>query len=234
MWKDIQGYEGAYKVSSTGKVLSVRRSKLLKGKLDKDGYVEYCLCLDGTRAYRRAHRLVALAFLDNPNELPLVNHKDLDKSHNAVCNLEWCTPTYNVVHGYKNQPEKRVGKGLSDLTNTQLLELVSLYKQGKDYTYLEKHYDITVRRDVLGELLSGRRYAEVTGITHDIRRKHNHSGTKLSDLAVLRVYVDYFRRGLTQTDLCSKYNMSPPQIHRIVKGTRRRDLFEKYVRGVYG
>lgn len=229
-WKDIEGFEGIYQISDYGEVKSLRRAKLLKGKEDKDGYIEYCLCLNNNRTYRRAHRLVAEAFVPNTEKLPIINHKDLNKKNNHWKNLEWCSNFHNIVHFYKNSPERRIGRGLSDLSESDLLEMVSLYKSGKDYTYLQEYFNLSVRRDVIGEVLSGRRYSEVTGIKKDIRRKHNHSGTKLSDDQVFLMYDMYFKDNRTQTELCSIFNMSPPQVHRIVKGTRRSDLFDKYIK----
>lgn len=111
IWKDIKGYEGKYQVSNLGNVKSLERfrtgksgskvyvpEKLLKGKIDKDGYVEYALCVGEHKKakYYRAHRLVAEAFLPNHNNNPIVNHKDENPQNNCVENLEWCSEQYNT------------------------------------------------------------------------------------------------------------------------------------------
>ncbi|WP_207758096.1 NUMOD4 domain-containing protein [Clostridium botulinum] len=115
IWKDIVGYEGIYQVSNRGNVRSLNRldsaghklkGRIRKFKQNKDGYFEISLCKDGERGYYRVHRLVALAFLDNPSKFPLVNHKDCNRTNNIVSNLEWCTEQYNVT--YSDAKEKMV------------------------------------------------------------------------------------------------------------------------------
>ena len=100
-WRDIKGYEGKYKISSYGKVKSLKYKdeKLLRPSYDKDGYKQVILYNNGKGKKWFIHRLVAIHFLPNPNNLPQVNHKDEDKANNAVENLEWCTCKYNINYG---------------------------------------------------------------------------------------------------------------------------------------
>ena len=116
MWKSVVGYEGRYEVSNLGQVRSVTKyhrgvskggketKRLVQGKLLKqrehEGYRRIDL-YDGHGSCRRffVHRLVAEAFIPNPNNYPQINHKDEDKSHNSVDNLEWCTASYNNTYG---------------------------------------------------------------------------------------------------------------------------------------
>lgn len=93
-WKDIKGYEGLYMISNKGRI-----AKILHPKINKDGYCEQGLVKDKIKKGKRIHRLVAEAFIDNPDNLPEVNHKDEDKVNNSVENLEWCTHKYNTNHG---------------------------------------------------------------------------------------------------------------------------------------
>lgn len=110
-WKDIEGYEGLYQVSNTGKVrsLNYRRTgetKVLKPSTSKLGYKSVNLCKDGKNKGYLVHRLVALAFIPNPNNYPVVNHKDENPSNNTVWNLEWCTQEYNINYGNCKQKIK--------------------------------------------------------------------------------------------------------------------------------
>ena len=108
--KDIKGYEGLYAITSCGKVWSYRSKKFLKSCKQSTEYLAVTLCKDGTRKSYTIHRLVAEAYLPNPNNLPQVNHKDENKTHNYINNLEWCDNTYNVNYGTRN---KRVGRARS-------------------------------------------------------------------------------------------------------------------------
>ena len=100
IYKDIKGYEGKYQVSNLGNVKSLHynntnRERVLKPRVTK-GYLSVDL---GYRNPRLVHRLVAEAFLENPNNLPCVNHKDENKKNNCVDNLEWCSNEYNLNYG---------------------------------------------------------------------------------------------------------------------------------------
>ena len=109
-WRPIEGYEGLYEVSNTGRVRSVDRFyyRLHKGKVlsptkDRYGYLTVTLNCNGKSKTIKIHRLVAQAFLPNPDNLPQVNHKDEDKTNNNVDNLEWCTAKYNVNFGTRQE-----------------------------------------------------------------------------------------------------------------------------------
>lgn len=99
--KDIKGYEGIYAITSCGRVWSYKRGKFLKPRPDKDGYLRVNLCLNYKQKTVFIHRLVAEAYLPNPDNLPEVNHKDEIKTHNWINNLEWCTRLYNINYGTK-------------------------------------------------------------------------------------------------------------------------------------
>lgn len=107
LWKDIQGYEGKYQVSNLGNVKSLlkdRNGKIMKPRANKRGYYQVYLYSDSkTRKMYLVHRLVAQTFIENPENLPLVNHKDENKSNNCVSNLEWCSYEYNNNYGTRNE-----------------------------------------------------------------------------------------------------------------------------------
>lgn len=107
IWKDIPGYECYYQVSNTGKVRSVDRTeygkkfkgKILTPRVTNGGYLGVTLCKCNHHKHISIHRLVAIAFIPNPNNLPQVNHKDENVKNNNVENLEWCTAKYNSNYG---------------------------------------------------------------------------------------------------------------------------------------
>ena len=115
-WKNVIGYEGLYEVSNIGNVRNVRRNTLLKLSKNNYGYIQVSLYKNGIRTGLKVHRLVAEAFLPNPDNLPQVNHLDEDKTNNRVENLEWCTAKYNNTYGHRteNAINTRVKNGYAD------------------------------------------------------------------------------------------------------------------------
>lgn len=127
VWKDIAEYEGLYQVSNMGRVKSLSRmkwsglnggcyvntkEKILQGSVNDKGYKIVTLC--GKQKY--IHRLVAIAFIPNPDRLPMINHKDEVKTNNKVENLEWCDSRYNINYGTRTgrMAEKLRGRKLSE------------------------------------------------------------------------------------------------------------------------
>ena len=99
--KDIKGYEGLYAVTEDGQVWSYRSNKFLKQRKDKDGYLLINLSVSGIIKTFKVHRLVAEAYIPNPDLKETVNHKDENKVNNNVSNLEWMTREENSVYGTK-------------------------------------------------------------------------------------------------------------------------------------
>ena len=112
--KDINGYEGLYAITSCGKIWSYRRNRFLKARDKGDGYVKVTLTdRNGKTTDRSIHRLVAEAYIPNPDNLPEVNHRNEDKAKNNIQNLEWCTRQYNNSYGTRlSKFAKAVGKGV--------------------------------------------------------------------------------------------------------------------------
>lgn len=106
-WKIIDDFTD-YKVNEKGEVYSIKTNKILK-QYKKKNYLGVCLYKDNKRKFRLVHRLVANAFIDNPYNLPQINHKDENTMNNNVSNLEWCTAKYNSNYGtHKDKIRKRM------------------------------------------------------------------------------------------------------------------------------
>ena len=103
VWKNIDGYDGNYEVSNMGNVRTKFRQGTkggyLKQRKDSNGYLVVQLCKDGKYKMMSVHRIVAKAFINNPDNYPCVNHKDERKDNNCVDNLEWCSYAYNNAYG---------------------------------------------------------------------------------------------------------------------------------------
>ena len=97
-WRPVPGYEGIYEVSDLGNVRSKRYGTLKPIPLP-NGYLRVHLCNKGSKRIKTVHRIVALAFLPNPNNYPCINHKDENRANNNVDNLEWCTYKHNNDYG---------------------------------------------------------------------------------------------------------------------------------------
>lgn len=104
VWKDIIDYEGLYQVSNLGRVKSLFRYKrILKPQKDIHGYLKVGLYKNGKCKLFNIHKLVANAFIENPNNYKYVNHKDENKTNNRVENLEFCSFYYNLMYGTRVQ-----------------------------------------------------------------------------------------------------------------------------------
>jgi len=145
-WKDIEGFEGLYKVSSFGMVKSLRNKKILSLRI-YNGYV-YVSMTDSKKYKRmkRVHRLVAKAFISNPKNLPQVNHLDGVKINNHVANLEWPNASLNMVHAYENGlmvSVKGEAHGSAKLSNGQVLDIRELGKT-KSVKEMSKIYGVVL------------------------------------------------------------------------------------------
>lgn len=150
-WKDIEGYEGMYQVSNTGKVKSVKRTaslrkihsrlvieRLRKLAISKDGYIMVYLNKNGSVKGCYVHRLVGLAFLNNPDAKKEINHIDGNKTNNNITNLEWCTPSENMRHAFSTGlmfPNKGEDNGSCKLKVEDIVEIRKSYETGEFNQY---------------------------------------------------------------------------------------------------
>ena len=170
VWKDIDGFNGYYKVSNMGRVMSVggvcgsavRRPMIRKAHKSKDGYMTIRLLSGGKDVTTRVHRLVAEAFIENVESKDTVNHKDGNKENNRVDNLEWADRSEQMFHAYKHSlklPMRGVQNPQAKLTSEDVSEIKSLYKrQSKEFgtVALAKRYGVT--NVVIGRVVRGVAY----------------------------------------------------------------------------
>jgi len=146
--KPTIGYEGLYETSSAGRLFSLRLNRFLRPKPTKYGYIRVDITDSvGIEKSIPLHRLVALSFIDNPENKKFINHKNGIKTDNRVENLEWCTILENTVHAFKNGLRSGIkgeDSNLCKLTKAQVLEIRSLYPTIKSYKKLSVIYSTSV------------------------------------------------------------------------------------------
>lgn len=162
VWKPIIGFEDQYEVSNYGNVcrmegivknhpnsfkLIQRHSISTRVNTKRYGYVECHLFKDNKEYLKKVHRLVAEAFIPNPNNLPEVNHIDGNKQNNCVDNLEWCTHIDNIIHAWNNQLA----------TSNHRKQKVRCIETGVVYDSIKECADaMNINRDCISNYLRGK------------------------------------------------------------------------------
>lgn len=155
IWKDIEGFEGLYQVSNLGRVKRFATGKVLKSGKDGGGYLQVDLCKNGKRKTHRIHRLVAQAFIPNPEHKPEVNHIDEIKTRNMVSNLEWMTAKENSNHGTRNE---RMAKAISKSMSIPIIAINLKTGESKDfYGTSECSRQLGLNQSNITSVLKGRR-----------------------------------------------------------------------------
>lgn len=135
---DIKGYEGKYAVTSCGKVWSYKTKKFLKIDKNSKGYERVHLCKNNVGKHLAIHKLVAIAYIPNPDNLPQVNHKDENKENNEVSNLEWCDERYNTNYESARQRQAdKVCKAIVCIETGRVF--LSQIEAGKTLTVSHRH-----------------------------------------------------------------------------------------------
>jgi hypothetical protein len=177
---DIHGYDGMYEINKKGEIWSnYKKGRIMKQKIDKYGYCSIQLYKDKKGHSHTVHRLVALTFIPNPNNLPEVNHKDTNKQNNHIDNLEWVTDSENKKHAYingllgknigaigENNPMFKKGylhagekSSCAKLTNAEAKIIREMYQTGK-YTQIEIGKLFSVSEDVIYHIVNNHTYRE--------------------------------------------------------------------------
>lgn len=133
MWRPIVGTKGFIEVSNEGRMRSLLRGSpmVLKPQTDKRGYQRITVTIERVKVTYKVHREVAKAFIDNPNNLPQVNHKDGNKNNNSVSNLEWITNIDNVHHAIENGLWDSVLEGSRRENERRKIPVIAYRKDGE-------------------------------------------------------------------------------------------------------
>lgn len=165
MWSEIKGFEGHYQVSDDGQVKSMERTIIMKNgrrktihehimpqKDNGKGYKQVILSKDGNIYHKYIHRLVAEAFIPNPDNLPCINHIDEDRGNNKAENLEWCSYSYNVNYG--NRLKKfistitEMGYSTGEEAYKEKVRKIKEYGQRPEVKQRRKERDLSRREEI--------------------------------------------------------------------------------------
>ena len=147
----IDNIATTYYITDDGKLYNEKTGRWYEGRVSASGYLDYILRIDGKQKSFRAHRLVAEYFIPNPNNFPVVNHKDGNKLNNTVDNLEWVSQQENVLHAYRNNLIKK-----TCFYNKQEDIEDEVWKEIEDSHYLVSNYG-RVKNIVKNNILAGKR-----------------------------------------------------------------------------
>jgi hypothetical protein len=170
-WADLPNMNG-YQVSTRGQVKSpdyraswnpdliLRKGRILIHRL-VHGYPTISIKIEGKRKHLSIHRLVALAFVPNPNNLPWVNHKDGNKANNNPENLEWCTPSYNLYHAYKIGLQPRGSKKFSAKLDELQVRTIKSLQADSNLSHVQIANYFKVSAKTIGSIAQGKKWKHI-------------------------------------------------------------------------
>lgn len=180
----LKGYEGYYEISKEGVIRSLDRkvpsncdlngrkfnhfkSQILKQRIDRHGYLVIQLCKDGIYKRHFVHRLIAETFINNENDLPIVNHMDGNTLNNQINNLEWCSYSHNIKHAYDNELRPKVSGRNGGVIPYELLDIIeilcNLGLNKRDCIEVLK-----IPKTTFMDITSGKCYSSINNINKDL------------------------------------------------------------------
>jgi NUMOD4 motif./HNH endonuclease. len=174
IWKDIKGFEGLYQISNLGNIKSlprkrysgagkyyIQQEKIMKTYLKSCGYKSIKLKYpDGKYIHKDIHKLMAIAFIPNPDNLPQINHKNGIKTDNRIDNLEWCTPSHNAQHALNTglkKPLQGEKHGRHILTEKEVIEIRKI----KNINVIETAKKHGVHKDTIWCILKNKSWKHI-------------------------------------------------------------------------
>ncbi|BEU14768.1 HNH endonuclease [Bacillus phage CM1] len=227
-WKSLKGIVECgdnYEVSTLGNVRNSTTGKQLSPRINNGGYLQLGLRYQGKRKFYVVHRLVALAFIPNPDNKPEVNHKrGKEKTNNRVDNLEWATTAENIKHAFDTGLNSTKGEHHSLLTESDVRTIKEMLRDDKLIDDIAKTYG--VNRNIISNIKRGASWShiKVDGFTENNKRsvsgkkKLSTLFSRLTEEQVIEIRKIHKTGECTQVALAAKYGVSRYVISDIVKG----------------
>jgi len=231
VWKSIDGYEGIYEISSFGNVRSYARETvcLIKPRINQ-GYFILGLWNKGKCKTSKIHRLVALHFIENPDNKPQVNHIDGNKLNNHLDNLEWVTPQENSAHASKL---KLVAYGTRNaaakITDEDVVSIRKMYDSG-EFTQNQLSNKFNLSQGIIGKIINGLLWEHVpysgersleriscnqSNYTRNLRGDNNY-WSKITESQVKEIREMYNNGDMTYKQIADLYGVTPQNIRSII------------------
>ena len=227
LWKSLKGvavHGDNYEVSNLGNVRNTVTGKLLKGRMNRKGYLTVVLYLDGKTKHQAVHRLVAQAFIPNPRNKPQVNHiNGEEKANNRVDNLEWATGHENIQHSFNNglhKPRRGSSSNKAKLTEDQVICIKQKLSKGVSQYDLASEYKVS--RGAIRDISTGKSWAHVlvAGFTAGVKdlTGENNSKAVLNADKVREIRKIYATGEYSSRKLAAMFGVSKPTILNIING----------------
>lgn len=219
-WKIVK-QNPKYEVSNLGRVRNVKTREFKSTSLNKEGYVRVSLWDDGKSTSVAVHRLVAEAFIENPENKPLVNHKDSVRHNNMYFNLEWVTHSENAKHMVQQGNHNDFRGTKNPRAKFSESQIIAIRNDTRTDEVIAKSYNI--RPSTITNIKNGTRYKEVGG---PIRPKWDKSkqvrgeksGTAaITDNIAKQIKYELFPSGMSQADIARKFNITKNVVYRVVR-----------------
>lgn len=208
VWKEVKGYEGYYEISSNGIVRNIKTGRRLKPDLHKEGYDRVTLSKDGVSKHLFNHRLVAISFLPNEENHPVVNHIDGNRQNNAVENLEWCSHKHNAQHAIKlGLKTIKTGEDCSyaKLSNDIASEIIKDIKSGKKYAEISEEREIS--QATISMIKTGKRWnTEAIKVSKGSMQGSANPSSKLTEDDVREIF-ELLKQGIPQNEIGERYGV---------------------------
>jgi len=224
IWKPIKNYENLYEISSKGRIKSLpkkgsNKTLLLKNRYTdpSTGYISIMLHKNNKSLTLRIHRLLAIHFVENPNNYPIVNHIDGDKKNNNINNLEWTTYSLNTLHSYKLGLQKiKFGDDnhASRLLDKEIEEIQNLFLKGHTNKCIASLYKIGATQ--ISRIRSKQRRIITDNVDYSIN-KVGHKGRVINKKDALKI-IDLLSKGIEQKKIAIRFNTDTARICTINSG----------------